>query len=690
MNRINGLKAECLIDSLLEDTGMIRIVMLEMKNNIAIVLYFVMLINALASTCTASQVNLIQNNAFEAIGDTARGASLWILFGRRSLRNDYVSIVSDCFNGSCLKIATNKNNKPWAMQKIPVVEDAEYEVSTDLKIAKLAGGSAVFKIEFYKERKNLGCEQTLVLSSAPHDWKKISKLVRTLKGANFMCLYLRITGKGVSYWDNVSCAMVANPPIVCSETDNIFYYSNWQKGLFTLAENRKHPSLQGSKYTVSIINKSGAVLKSESGIFRDLYTLEFDIAMLKNIGEAYTIEYSLVRKGITFAKGSNKVYRYNRPTYIGDDNTFEINGKNFFPVIGYHVQPSDYDYCLKAGINVIQYFPKNYDDSKIFQSLDEMQRRGLMAFVVLYDGQTAARQEYLVNLVKKHPAVFGYMLYDEPVLNGANLDKIRDTYRIVRNNDDVHPTYIVEGQTASSRYGEIAKYSDIFAVDPYPGCKSVAMYNTEKHIALAKKATNNKKPVVCINEIMTKSWHPSSDDIRNMNYQAFFAGASGIGYYDVRDYYGYNNGKYDHMWQRESYKGIMDFARCEQSLAYRAFVLNKFKIVALNMVGRMWYKCFDAGDGIYCVVINKSSSVQKTKINLMLDNNMHVNVINGTKPKNISRNGNYVCVTLNGGEAAAFMLTAHSRLEQLAARIKADEFFYLGGKSSAMNKRAGR
>lgn len=610
---------------------------------------------------TSETANLIKNGDFENVSHAIGGVFPWIPAGNSFISqswigNKYVSIVNQGYSGNCIKIANRNDDNPWVMQKIPVVEDAVYEISTYLKVTNRTSGYAYFKIEFYDGTKKLGDSQAFVLSRGMHDWYKISKTVTALKGANLMHLYLRLMGNSESYWDNVSCVMTMGPAAVIAETDNILYYSDWEKGVFTLTENKNYPQIKGSSCTVSMKDKNGTPIKTERVIFKNHYTFEFDVSMLKNIGETYTIEYVCKKDNENVAEGSKTVYRYNRPLYVKDDNTFEINGKKFFPVMGYHVQPSDYDYCVEAGINVIQYFPRSDNDSKILSRLDEMRKRGLLAFVALYGGLTAERKEHIVNLLKKHPAVFGYMLYDEPLINGADMNAIEKTYRMIRKKDTIHPTYIVEAQTASSRYSEVAKYTDIFTVDPYPFGRSKAMDNPAKHVALAKKATYNKKPVMCINEIMTKKWRPTANEIRNMNYQALFAGADGIGYYDVRDVYGYNNGQYEHMWQRESYKGIVSFAKNEMSMAYEVFVLQKHKTVASKIEGDVWYKCVDTNAGIYCVAINKTFAIQKTKINLPVGANKYI-CVNGTEPKNVSREENRVSVALNGTEAVAFTVS---------------------------------
>lgn len=624
-------------------------------------LYIAAITVMLTFSSMAETTNLIQNGDFETINKATGGVHPWMPAGNSSVSqswigNKYVSIANQGYSGNCIKISTRTDDNPWVMQKIPVVEDAVYEISTYLKVTNRTSGYAYFKIEFYDGTKKLGDSQAFALSTGMHDWFKIAKTVTAIKGANLMLLYLRLMGNSESYWDNVSCVMIKSPPVVFAETDNIFYYSNWKKGVFALTKNKNYPQTDGSACMVSIKDKNGTPIKSENKIFNGKYTFEFDVSMLKNIGETYTIEYVCKNDNATVAQGIKNVYRYNRPSYIGNKNTFEINGKKFFPVMGYTVRPSDYDYCLAAGINVITFFPRNYGDNTILRSLDEMQNKGLMAFIVLYGELTAERRAHIVNLVKQHPAVFGYMLMDEPLMNGADMNEIAETYRMVRNNDTVHPTYIVEAQTYSSHYSEVAKYTDIFAVDPYPFGRSKAMDNPAKHVALAKEATHNEKPVMCINEIMTKVWRPTADEIRNMNYQALFAGADGIGYYDVRDVYGYNKGQYEHMWQRESYKGIVAFAKNEMSKAFEVFVLNKYKVKAINTEGDVWYKCVDTGAGIYCVVVNKSYSAQTAKINLSVGENKNVCVINGTEPKNIRNYGEYVSVKLNGADAVAFMI----------------------------------
>lgn len=625
-------------------------------------LYIAAITVMLAFSSMAETTNLIQNGNFETINKATGGVHPWMPAGNSSVSqswigNKYVSIANQGYSGNCIKIATRNDDNPWIMQKIPVVEDAVYEISTYLKVTNRTSGYAYFKIEFYDGTKKLGDSQAFALSTGMHDWYKISKTVTAIKDANLMHLYLRLMGNSESYWDNVSCVMTKSPPVVVAEADNIFYYSDWKNGFFTLTENKNYPQIKGSICTVSLKDKNGTSIKTGNAIFKGKYTFEFDVSMLKNIGETYTLEYVCNSDNVAVAQGSKNVYRYNRPSYIKDDNTFEINRKKFFPVIGFHVQPSDYDYCVEAGINIVQYSPGNANDKTILNRLDETHKKGIMAYISLGGLRTAERRKHIVNLVKKHPAVFAYMLSDEPSLHGVDMDEIAETYRMVRNNDTIHPTFIIEAQTYSSRYGDIAKYADIFAVDPYPFGRSKAMDNPAKHVALAKEATQNKKPVMCINEIMTKKWKPTASEIRNMNYQALFAGASGLGYYDVRDVYGYNRGKYEHMWQRESYKGIVTFAENEMSQAFEVFVLQKHKTVASKIEGDVWYKCADTNAGIYCVAINKTFAIQKTKINLPVGANKYICVVNGTVPKNVSREGNRVSVVLNGTEAVAFIMT---------------------------------
>jgi hypothetical protein len=448
--------------------------------------------------------------------------------------------------------------------------------------------------------------------------------------------------------------MMKSSPLVIAETDNVFYYSNWKKGVLTLSENNNYAQSSGYVCAVNLKDKDGVVLKAESGTMKDKFIFEFDVSLLKNIGEAYTLEYSCRSANGSIAQGTKKVYRYDRPSYVMDDNSFKIDGKTFVPVMGYHVQPSDYDYCIEAGINVIQYFPKCDNDRILLNQLDEANKKGLKVFVALYGGLTLECRQHIVNVVKQHPSVFGYMLYDEPSAIGITLDELEEMYKIVRNNDSIHPTYIVEAQTFSLRYGEIAKYTDIFSVDPYAIDRTKALFNSAIHVALAKEATHGLKPVMCINGILTKLWRPSADDVRNMNYQALFAGANGIGYYDVRDIYGYNKGQFDNMWQRESYRGITAFAKKEMSIAFDAFVLHKFKLIIARSEGDIWYQCFDTGSGIYCVVINRTLSEQTAKVELANGINNVIRVINGAEPGDIRISGSSISVKLGGSSVAAF------------------------------------
>jgi len=65
--------------------------------------------------------------------------------------------------------------------------------------------------------------------------------------------------------------------------------------------------------------------------------------------------------------------------------------------MGYHVRAEDYNYCIEAGVNVIQFFPNSTNASSILKRLDELQSYNLMAFVALYNSYPAGHDNPLLE-----------------------------------------------------------------------------------------------------------------------------------------------------------------------------------------------------------------------------------------------------------------------------------------------------
>lgn len=95
------------------------------------------------------------------------------------------------------------------------------------------------------------------------------------------------------------------------------------------------------------------------------------------------------------------------------------------------------DAAQRCGLKVIMFFPETVDEA-----------RG-----VVYPSNVA----YWVGLVKKHPALWGYLSVKEPSLVGVSESEIRALYRAFKAADPNHPVMAL--------FGDIPHFGD--AVNPY-------------------------------------------------------------------------------------------------------------------------------------------------------------------------------------------------------------------------------
>jgi len=93
-----------------------------------------------------------------------------------------------------------------------------------------------------------------------------------------------------------------------------------------------------------------------------------------------------------------------------------------------------------------------------------------------------------------------------------------------------------------------------------------------------------------------------------MNYQSFFEGAEGVGYYDVRDFYGYNDGKLEHLWDRLCWPGITSFAETEADDALKNFVLGEYPVLRQEMGEKVWWRTYVKDGGIYAIILNRETT----------------------------------------------------------------------------------
>ncbi len=176
--------------------------------------------------------------------------------------------------------------------------------------------------------------------------------------------------------------------------------------------------------------------------------------------------------------------------YLGKNREVILNGKPFFPrgFIGGAYEEELFSLLEKSSYNTLHFYMLNrLSMERIRQVLDQAQRYNLKVIMYPYH-QTGIgffgfsengkrnqsrmsdaaweRMHKLVNEVRKHPALLGWYLYDEP--RGADFcSELRKVYQMLRETDPHHPVI----GTDCSADGCISKrdgYCDIHILDLYP------------------------------------------------------------------------------------------------------------------------------------------------------------------------------------------------------------------------------
>lgn len=292
--------------------------------------------------------------------------------------------------------------------------------------------------------------------------------------------------------------------------------------------------------------------------------------------------------------------------------------------------------------------------------LDAAYQNGVYLLLNLYNNMlpaghpdNVANTQTFVNAAKNHPALFGYMIMDEPFINSidkeATYGYLKNSYKIIRDLDSAHPVYVVECMEAD--FEKASNCADIFAIDMYPTNLASMPDRTYSTTKTAVEAVNSKKPVYHILQAynLSGSYEPSSNDIRHMAYQAFFGGASNIGYYPVCD-------SDSIMWETGLYDGVVSFAALEQQNAIKAFVTGENEVVCkvIDEDG-ICYIAYESRTDVYVAAINKSTTGKSVTLNVGISGT--VTAVNGGSLSDTSISGSNLTITLSGLQAACYKVS---------------------------------
>ncbi|MEP6638128.1 MAG: hypothetical protein ABJC39_02165 [Chloroflexota bacterium] len=192
------------------------------------------------------------------------------------------------------------------------------------------------------------------------------------------------------------------------------------------------------------------------------------------------------------------------------------------------------DAAARCGLKVIMSFPETVNQStgRVYPS----------------------KVPYWVNLVKNHPALFGYLTVKEPSWNGLNVTEIRAIYAAFHRADPTHPVLAIFGDIPhfdmpGNRWA--TGMADILIVDWYPvetlrnGCSATGTYyipTGPRHFTRVRTTVATKTPGTPIwlmaqtHKNLAPTCHkkqgPTETSLRRQVREAFrYLGATGVAFH---------------------------------------------------------------------------------------------------------------------------------------------------------------
>jgi hypothetical protein len=247
---------------------------------------------------------------------------------------------------------------------------------------------------------------------------------------------------------------------------------------------------------------------------------------------------------------------------IGQPNRyFTINGKPFFPIVQWSIRSYDDDflyYAARHGVNCC-FLHFSADEEVNLRKLDQLNKFGIKAIVPMgYAEASPAMQETLrkrleerlTPAIRRHPALFGYFMVDEPLWGGKSNVPLKASYDTYREVDPYHPVWInaaPRNEVEDLRpYGEAC---DIWGCDIYPipspnshsGIEDKTMTSVGKYCLRMDDTTWHRKPIWMA--LQGFGWgenpengpngrakiHPSLHEMRFMAFDAMLNACTGYG-----------------------------------------------------------------------------------------------------------------------------------------------------------------
>ncbi|MBQ7036925.1 MAG: carbohydrate binding domain-containing protein [Clostridia bacterium] len=417
------------------------------------------------------------------------------------------------------------------------------------------------------------------------------------------------------YVDDFSAYMVDAPAHAFVESDELFYYSEWEEGYVSASANSYYGSeLVGGRVEYKFYDTDGETVLESCAVpyANGEATYTFRTGLMVKKTERYYIGAKVYSgQGALVQEERLHVYRFDRPTYLGADGIFRKNGKEYNIVLGNGVNTERLNKDPRTGgVTVVQIIadPSNMGTTTK-DRMDLAHSMGLLCLINFYGGTNGGAPEAIektintVSWAKNHPALFGYKVQDEPYQKGEPDEDMERAYARIRKEDPNHPVYLDD--SVPGGYKWLYRYADIIDIDYYGGRSSEPGKIFTERLELAAQATKGRKPFSLLQQAFKfNGYLPTVDELRSFTYQAFFAGASAFGYHTLG--VDGSDGVETCYMDSEDWAELGErWAPWEQGFLFDAFVNDKFELLRSYRDDNVMWKTFRDGEDIYAVMFNR-------------------------------------------------------------------------------------
>jgi len=552
---------------------------------------------------------------------------------------DFVTLTTEeAHSGQhSVKIETNGDGgNPWVrFAAYNVKGGATYQLSLWYKGEIRANSGFSAKFEGYTENHARVDNGTLTAHTLTYgtekDWVHVTYSIKIPRNTMMLWIYPRMySPNGTAYVDDVSLYMIEPPTKFEFNMDTEFFYPEINSGAVR-AEITEHFEDIGYTMNYTLLDGETVLSRVEGVKFVDKKASGmFSAAYLTEKLKEYIMRIEIVKPdGTVEASKDIDIYRIDRPSLMTESGSFMIDGEYFYPSLLYHHYVTDKDQCETAvaqGLNVIQFTARS-TYAETIAAFDELEKHGMKAALVLYHNMKPAGHEFnlernkeLINVIKDHPALFCYMMMDEPFVHDpeASAD-LKRGYKMVRELDSVHPCVTCE--SVPKMYPESLKYMDLVTIDPYPGGHASYATNVADRIAeITSYADRVNKPAMNITQVFTfGNTKPTELQAHSMMYQTLIGGGKYIGYYPWLP----DNAKIDTRLDKGIFWPVISsFKQYEYDIAHGYYSAGLYATYNKNVDksgnAPYWYESWTDGTNVYMLVLNRQEDAEEHVLDISL------------------------------------------------------------------------